>query len=113
MSDNIELVVLAHCGLVCSQCGMYLKGRCRGCHSERPMHSRCKVKRCCLDRQYATCAQCDDFANLKQCGKLHNLISIVFGFIFRSNRIGNLGRIREIGVEKFADEAATRSQRKA
>lgn len=92
---------------------MYVKGKCRGCHSEKPMHSRCKVKACCLDRQYVTCAECDQFADLKQCGKLHNLISRIFGLIFRTDRIGNLSRIREIGIDRFARETAAQNDRGA
>ncbi len=59
---------------------------------------------CVLEREIATCAECTDFKNLKQCRKLNNLIAKIFGFIFRSNRIGNLERIREVAVEQFARE---------
>ena len=104
--DSSELVVLAHCGLLCSRCGMYVRGRCQGCHGERPMNRHCGVKKCCIQREYATCAECGDFSELRECRKLNNFISKVFGFIFRTNRIANLYRIREIGLEAFRDEVA-------
>lgn len=104
MNEESKEFILAHCGLVCSDCGMYIKGRCGGCHSDKPMSLNCKVKPCSQDKSYVTCAQCSDFANLKECKKLNNFTSKIFGFIFRSDRIGNLCSIREIGLEKFKEE---------
>lgn len=111
MPETTNGFVLAHCGLVCSSCGMFTKGRCQGCHSEKPMMRNCKVKTCCIDHQLSTCAECGEFANLKQCRKLHNLISKIFGFIFRTNRIGNLNRIREVGLDQFTKEVTTGADR--
>jgi len=103
MGDPTE-VVLAYCGLVCSGCGAYRKGRCKGCHSDKPMNAGCKVKPCAMEKNCTTCADCGDFTDLKECRKLNNFISKIFGLIFRSDRIGNLCRIREIGIEKFKEE---------
>ena len=111
MPENTGEFVLAQCGLVCSNCGMFVKGRCQGCHSEKPMMRNCKVKKCCLDRQLSTCAECDEFVNLRECRKLHNWISRIFGFIFRTNRIGNLYRIRDVGADRFREETTARSDR--
>ena len=104
MKTNDKEFVLAYCGLVCSECGAYLKGRCQGCHSEKPINVGCKVKPCAQQRNYSSCAECADFENLADCKKLNNFISKIFGFIFRSNRIGNLNRIRELGLDKFKEE---------
>ena len=109
MSENSAEFVLAYCGLVCSKCGMFVKGRCHGCHSERPMMRNCRVKKCCIGHEYGTCADCDEFANLRECRKLHNLISKIFGFVFRTDRIGNLNRIRVVGVDEFAKEMVAES----
>lgn len=111
MSQSNHEFILAHCGLVCSNCGMYRKGRCQGCHSDKPMYRGCKVKKCCLDRQLGTCAECDEFVNLRDCRKLHNWVSRIFAFIFRTNRIGNLYRIREVGVDEFRQEVTAASDR--
>ncbi len=99
-----ETIIVAHCGLVCSYCGMYLKGKCAGCHSDKPMNRNCKMKACSIERGYKNCAECTEFDNLKNCTKLNNFIANFFGFIFRTNRIGNLNRIREIGIEAFIEE---------
>lgn len=73
------------------------------------MYRNCKVKKCCIDRQYTTCAECNEFVNLKECGKLYNLISRFFGFVFRTNRIGNLNRVREVGIDQFQREVLAES----
>ena len=104
MSEDSQELILAYCGLVCSDCGAYLKGRCQGCHSEKPMNRGCKVKPCVKKIGCTTCAECTDFANLADCKKLNKWISKIFALIFRSNRIGNLSRIREVGLDKFKEE---------
>ncbi|MCK5173858.1 MAG: DUF3795 domain-containing protein [Planctomycetes bacterium] len=104
MSGESKEVVVAYCGLVCSDCGAYLKGRCQGCHCDKPMNKGCKVKPCAQERNCSTCGDCGGFENLKECDKLNNFISKIFAFIFRSDRIGNLNRIREIGIDRFKEE---------
>ena len=104
MAEKSNDVIVAYCGLVCTNCGMYLKGKCEGCHSERPMNRNCKMKACAMERKYITCADCTEFDNLKECKKLNNLVSKFFGFIFHTDRIGNLNRIREVGLDAFKEE---------
>ncbi len=55
-------------------------------------------------RQFATCAECTAYPDLHQCGKLHNFISRIFGWIFKSDRIGNLERIRKVGLQPFKEQ---------
>ena len=38
---------------------------------------------------------------------IYNVISRFFGFIFHTDRIGNLNRIRDIGLDKFKEEKMT------
>ena len=104
MSEDSKEFVLAYCGLLCSQCGMYLKQKCGGCHSDKPMSLNCKVKPCAQQNNYISCADCRDFENLKECKKLNNFVSKIFALLFRSDRIGNLNRIREIGLDGFKQE---------
>ena len=68
-------VIIADCGLVCSSCGAYRRGRCTGCHGGKPMNSRCGIKVCVKDHGYTTCAECKDMGDLKKCRKLNNIIS--------------------------------------
>ena len=101
MSGNESEKIIAYCGLVCSECGAYKKQKCQGCHSEKPMFKNCPVKKCALENCFSTCADCVEFEDLKQCKKLNNFISKIIGFIFRSDRIGNLNKIREDGLDVF------------
>ena len=105
MEDGRGEVIIAYCGLVCSDCGMFKKNRCLGCQSEKPKFKNCSVRKCAISRNYNTCAECSDFENLGQCKKLNNIISKIFGFIFGTNRIGNLNRIKEVGLGKFTEDS--------
>ena len=58
MIDDSKEVVLAYCGLVCSDCGAFTKGRCQGCHCDKPMNRGCKVKPCAQERNCGSCADC-------------------------------------------------------
>ena len=104
MEEGGSGFVIAHCGLVCSECGAFVKGRCDGCHSEKPKFRNCPVKRCNLEHAYVTCADCQEFGDLGECKKLNNWISKLFGLIFRSDRMGNLNRIRQTSLEEFSSE---------
>ncbi len=57
-----------------------------------------------MDNEYDTCADCKDFQELRECKKLNNIISKIFGFFSETNRTESLNRIREIGLEKFKAE---------
>ena len=96
--------IIARCGLICSRCGAYVKGKCKGCDSDKPMFKNCPVKKCTIEKKLPNCAACADYPELRQCGKLNNFISKIIGFFTGSDRIGKLNRIREVGLEKFTSE---------
>lgn len=101
--NDVKLV--AHCGLYCGACGAYRRGRCKGC-AENAKATWCKVRTCCMEHHYATCADCSSFVNPRECAKYHNLIARVVGFVLRSDRARCIARIREVGTEAFAAEMA-------
>jgi len=101
MAEGTDGKIVAYCGLICSDCGAFKKLKCQGCHSDKPIFKNCPVKKCAMDKNYSTCAECGEFEDLKQCRKLNNFVSKLMGFVFRTDRIGNLKRIREIGLETF------------
>ena len=103
VTASAELV--AHCGLYCGACRSYRKGRCPGCHDNEKA-TWCKVRACCQDDSYATCADCGEFAEPRDCRKFHNLFSRIIGFVLRSDRRACILRIREIGPDAFAAEMA-------
>ena len=103
--ENVELV--AHCGLYCGACRSYLKETCPGCH-ENEKASWCTVRSCCRDRHIATCAECADFPDVRECKKYHNVVSRLFGFVFRSDRAACIAQVRDQGLAGHAARMAER-----
>jgi len=97
--------LVAYCGLYCGACGTYLKGRCPGCHENRKA-TWCKVRSCCSNRKYESCADCAEFPNPNECRFFNNIISKIFGLIFRSDRAACIRQIREQGIEAHAADMA-------
>lgn len=101
-SITSDTALVAYCGLYCGACGGYLKGRCPGCH-ESSKASWCKVRSCCREHDYATCAACAEFPDPRLCRKYNNIISKVFGLVTGSDRTACILQIREIGIQAHAD----------
>ncbi len=100
-----DAALVAHCGLYCGACGAYRKDRCPGCHGNDGA-TWCKVRSCCIEHGIATCADCGEFQDPKDCGKFNNFVARIFGFVFRSDRAACIEQIRELGVQGHADEMA-------
>lgn len=99
--------LIARCGLYCGSCGKFLRGRCPGCHGNEKA-SWCKIRNCCTEHSYASCADCTIFTDPVACAKLNNLLGRLFGLIFNSNRAACIAKIRELGPDGFAAFMATR-----
>lgn len=96
---NADLV--ARCGLYCGACKAFIKGKCPGCH-ENEDASWCKVRTCCVDMGIPSCAGCGEFADPRTCRKFNNVISKLFGLVFRSDRAACIDQIRRVGREEHA-----------
>ncbi len=94
--------LVAYCGLYCGACGAYRRGRCPGCH-ENVKAKWCKIRTCCLDNGYLSCADCKQFSDPSQCAKFDNFLGKIFAIIFNSNRRACILKIRELGVEGYAE----------
>ena len=70
----------------------------------------CKIRVCATDRGYATCAECDVFADVNQCKKFNTFMSKIFAFIFKSDRRASIHLIGEVGVQEYAKVMAEKSQ---
>lgn len=101
--------LVAACGLYCGACKRYLKDSCPGCH-ENDKATWCRVRTCCQGHAYATCADCTEFADPKDCGKFNNLIARLFGLIFRSDRAACIAQIRALGLQGHADDMTQRQR---
>jgi hypothetical protein len=97
-----DVNLVAYCGLYCGACGAYRRGRCPGCHENRKA-TWCKVRACCMDEHFSSCAECRTFSDQKDCKKYNNIIARIFGWIFRSDRRACICQIREKGLPAHAD----------
>lgn len=98
---NEDLV--AYCGLYCGECGKLKKGKCPGCAGNEKA-TWCKVRTCCIENNYHSCADCTQFENFEDCKKLNNFVAKGFAIVFRSNRMKNLQKIKNDGRMAFAEE---------
>jgi hypothetical protein len=96
-----DTTLVARCGLYCGACRAYLKGRCPGCAGNTKA-SWCKVRTCCSEHGYGTCADCKEFTDPNDCRKFNNLVSKVIGLVLNSDRRACVLKIRELGVDGFA-----------
>ena len=97
--------LIAKCGLYCGACKAYLKERCGGC-TENTKASWCKVRACCIEHGYKSCADCTEFTDVTQCKKFNNFMSKLFAIIFRSDRTACIAAIRTVGYESYAADMA-------
>ncbi len=96
-----DIALVAHCGLYCGTCRAYRRGRCPGCH-DNEQASWCKVRTCCLENDYSSCAECRTVADPRDCKKFNNFISKLFGLIFRSDRRACIVQIAQKGLQGHA-----------
>jgi hypothetical protein len=102
-----DVGLVAHCGLYCGACGSYRRGRCAGCHDNQKA-TWCKVRSCCTENGYASCADCRTVVDPRDCKKFNNVISKLFGLIFRSDRRACIVQIQELGPHAHAEIMAAR-----
>jgi hypothetical protein len=97
----------ACCGLYCGACSSYLKDRCPGCR-KNVKASWCSQRKCCAEHQYATCADCKEFADARDCRHFNTFIARLMSVLFNSNRPAGVRKIRKLGTEGFAAFMAER-----
>jgi len=93
--------LIAYCGLYCGACPKYLKGKCPGC-KENQKAGWCKVRTCCMESSYHSCADCSDYNNVNDCKKYNNFMAKLFALIFRSNHKACIDYIKSNGYEAFS-----------
>lgn len=91
--------LIAPCGLYCAACKKFRADKCPGCKLNEKA-SWCKIRRCCNEKGYHTCAQCD--IDVTQCKIHNNFIGKIFALLFDSDRAACVRYIREHGEEDFA-----------
>ncbi len=106
---TVDPKLVAYCGLYCGACRSYLNDRCPGCH-DNAKAAWCKVRTCCTAAGYASCGDCREVADAMDCRKFNNLISKVFGLVFRSDRGACVRQIKALGVAGHAEKMAAAGQ---
>jgi hypothetical protein len=96
---------VAYCGLYCGACRKYRSDKCPGC-AGNDKASWCKVRTCCMEHGYTSCADCTEFTDFRECKKLNNFVASMFAVFFRSNRMASLDLLKEKGPEGYAEHMA-------
>lgn len=99
ISADSELI--AHCGLYCGACKRYLTEKCAGC-KENVKAAWCKIRACCIENSYKSCADCGDYDDPMDCKKFNNIFAKFFAIVFRSNRKACVEMIKDKGHEEYA-----------
>lgn len=100
--------LVAYCGLYCGACRKYLNKQCSGCRTNAKL-TWCKIRQCCLDNNYFTCADCKKFNQPMSCKKFNNIFSKFFALVFKSDRNACITRIKTNGLERYAEEMAAKN----
>jgi hypothetical protein len=96
-----ESGLISYCGLYCSNCRSYLKGKCPGC-AENEKATWCKIRTCCKENGIKSCADCKEFSNPAECKKFNNFVSKIFALVFRSDRAASIEMIKKEGYKAYA-----------
>ena len=99
---SLNAGLVAYCGLYCGACRAYLNEKCPGC-MENIKAGWCKLRACCVENGFRTCAECTEFSNVNDCKKFNNIVSKIFALIFRSNRKAYIDQIRDKGLDGHAE----------
>jgi len=97
----IDTNLIARCGLYCAACKKHLQGRCPGC-AENHRASWCKVRSCCDEHGYASCADCVEVSDPTRCRRFENPVARLIGWVLRSDRSACVRLIRESGYQSYA-----------
>lgn len=103
--NSTELI--AACGLYCGACKKYLKDKCPGCTKNRTA-TWCKIRQCCRNNGYKTCAECD--MNISKCKYHKTFINKLYSFIFNSDRPACIRYIRRNGEKAYAERMTWEEQ---
>ena len=106
---SVDKNLIAACGLYCGGCKKFLMDKCPGCFKSQKVEW-CQIRKCCIDNKYATCAECKDHIDVKECKHYKNPIAKFFSFIFGSDRPASIKYIRENGGDAYAKEMVERKK---
>lgn len=104
--EQLNTKMVSYCGFYCGECPTFKKGKCEGCKGDSVKcavgYKVCKVRPCCIENNYSSCADCTKYTSVQSC-KLYNPFLInFFQFILKSSRRKGIEMIKEKGELEFA-----------
>ena len=103
--QNEQLV--SYCGLYCGACTAYQNGKCKGCKGDSPNcaigYRACKVRPCCMEKRYSTCAECKEHPCVQKCKDFNPLFMRAGCFLSGTSRSRGIEMIKEKGEKAFID----------
>lgn len=96
---------MAMCGLYCGSCKSYLKSKCPGCEKNEKA-GWCNIRKCCMGKKIKSCADCDEFSDVKECKIYHNAFARMFAAIFRADRPACVQMIKDQGYDNYVKHMA-------
>jgi hypothetical protein len=98
--DKQKLV--AYCGLYCGNCKQFKKGKCPGCR-ENEKAKWCKIRTCCIENNYDSCADCKNESSVKDCKKYNTFVSGLIELFFRTDRSECISVIKRDGKQEYVE----------
>ena len=95
-----DIGLIAACGIYCGSCGKFRKGKCPGCKDNNKANW-CKIRTCCLGKEINNCSFCEEFPDPKACGKYNNFVARAIEFVFITDRLLCIEKLKAEGNEKF------------
>ena len=99
MEDNSRLI--SYCGLYCGACSSFKKGSCPGC-ARNEKARWCKVRKCNIDKELRSCADCKEFPTINDCQKFNSFAAKIFGIVFNTDRRRGIAFIKYEGYPLYA-----------
>jgi len=97
--------LISHCGLYCGACPSFKSGKCDGCRGDSAksaiVYKQCKVKPCCVENEFFTCADCTIYASTKECKKYNPLLLKIASWVESSDRSKAIEMIKAKGRTEF------------
>jgi len=102
---NRDENLIGHCGIFCGECPSYKSGKCDGCRGisakAAVVYKQCKVKPCCVENGFFTCADCTTYTSTKECKKYNPLLLKIAAWIESSDRSKSIEMIKTKGRAEF------------
>ena len=98
---------IGYCGIYCKKCPAFMSEKCDGCRVDSAKsavyYKKCKVKPCCVENGFLSCADCTIYASTKECKKYNPLLLKFFSWIESSDRSKGIEMIKTKGRAKFVE----------